>query len=90
MTSRCHIQIGLLKIPGVPGVGNIPGMGSEIQQLSDLPLGVSTANAFHVAEIGLIHAYEQIILVIVLRTKLACLFPSGSIPCSKSLRQAGG
>ena len=40
-TALPNVVVGAVKVPGVPGVGDVPGGAGEVQEPADLSLGIS-------------------------------------------------
>ena len=60
-----HIRIGGIKITGIPGIRDVPGMIGKIQQAIHLMIGVPAGNTHHAADVRALHADQQIIMRII-------------------------
>ncbi len=60
-----HVSPGGLKIPGIPGVGHVAGTAGKAQEQPQLALGVAAADALHAAQVGPVHADEQVVCPVV-------------------------
>ena len=56
---------GGVELTGVPGVGDIAGTGREVHEHDDLAVGVATTDGAHVADVPGIHAYQQVVALVV-------------------------
>jgi len=65
LASLKHVAPCGLKVAGVPWVGHVARTVGEIEQQADFPLGVTTTDAGHVAQVPRVHAYQQVEAVVV-------------------------
>ena len=91
VTTGGDILPGCLEVAGVPGIRHFfAGAAGIFQQEMDLSFRVAAADCFHVADIGAVHADEQIKAVVIAPVHLPCClaragnavfrqFPSGSV-----------
>ena len=66
LAARQHIQPGCLEVTGVPGVCHIAGSGGVVQEQGDFPVRVAAAYTVHISKIGAVHAYEEVVVGIIL------------------------
>ena len=71
-----HIPPGGREIPGIPRVGHIARAGGVVEQAMDFSLRVTAADAQHIADVGTVHADEQVVAVIVCPGQLTRRMPS--------------
>ena len=64
--ARQHIPVGVVKISGVPGVGDVAAGSGVVQQQAELVLGVAPQEPVQIAEILPVHGDEQVELAVVL------------------------
>ena len=60
-----QVIVGLIKIIGVPGIGNASAASGKGQELVDLAVGIAACKACHVRDIIRIHADQVIVMLIV-------------------------
>ena len=77
LAARQHIQPGCLEVTGVPGVCHIAGSGGVVQEQGDFPVRVAAAYTVHIPKIGAVHAYEEVVVVIILSGEL-----TGGVACT--------
>lgn len=74
LTAHRHISPGGLEVPGAPWIGNLLArLASILHQQMDLFRWVTTEYALHIADIGLVHADQQIVI---------CIVATGQLPGS--------
>ena len=76
----CDIQPGLLKVAGVPGIGNIAGLGGEIKQQAQFMVRIAAADAAHRLEVAAVHADQKVVGLVVRRLQQAGGFSVTSYP----------
>lgn len=64
------IQPGCLEVTGVPGVCHIAGAGGVVQEQGDFPIRIAAAYTVHILKIGAVHAYEEVVVGIILSGEL--------------------
>ena len=84
-----HIAPGGIEVPGVPGIGNLPGAAGKVHQQMQSAGGVAAADPLHIPQVGMIHADEQIIGLIVALLQLAGGF-SGAVDAMPVQQPADG
>ena len=58
---------GALKVAGVPRVGHLlPGAAAVVEYEGDLALAVAVSHAAQVAQVGGVHADDEVVLVVLL------------------------
>lgn len=70
LAARHHIQPGCLEVAGVPGVCHIAGSGGVVQEQGDFPIRIAAAYTAHIPKIGAVHAYEEVVVGIILSGEL--------------------
>ena len=75
-----HIPPGRLEIVRVPRVGYIAGAVGKVQQEVHLACVISAADALHIAEVRLIHADQEVVLVVVPIGQLPGAVPIAAYP----------
>ena len=70
LAARQHIQPCCLEVAGVPGVCHIAGSGGVVQEQGDFPIRVAAAYTVHIPKIGAVHAYEEVVVGIILSGEL--------------------
>lgn len=72
MAAIQHILPGRLEVLGVPWVCHIAGMGGVIHQEGHLADIVAAADTVHIPEVGLVHADQEIVFVVIPICQLPC------------------
>ena len=80
VTTSPYVFPGLLKISGIPGVRHLTGGRGVVQETVDLPLGITAADALHIADVGVVHADEQVVNIVVGLLQLPGGVPAGWNP----------
>ena len=80
-----HIPPGGREIPGIPRVGHIARAGGVVEQTMDLSLRVTAADAQHIADVGTVHADEQIVAAIVCPGQLTRRMPGAGDAVGRKL-----
>ena len=65
LTALQHVAPSGLEVARVPRVGHVTRPFGEVHQHHDLPFWVATADVSHVADVPRVHAYQQVVAVIV-------------------------
>lgn len=61
-----HVAPGSVEVAGIPGVGHfLSGAVSVVQEQAKLVLLVPAGNPLHVADVGAVHADNQIVLIVI-------------------------
>ena len=81
----CHIEA-----LGIPRIGDITAARSVVHQLMYLSRRIAAENTEHIADVGAVHADEQIVFVIVVLLHCTARLPSQDSPCFSSSAFAGG
>lgn len=65
LTALHDVVVGHVKIAGVPGVRDVTGAGTVVQQAADLMIRVAPGDAGHVPHVGAVSGQEQVVSVVV-------------------------
>ena len=80
-----------VEVISVPGGGYLLiRVAGVFHQEVHLVVEVAAADAIHVAEVGLIHSNEQVVLLVSRLRSCRAAWPPQAISCSASFRRAGG
>ena len=60
-----------VEVVGVPWVGHVAGTVGIVQEEVNLAIGVAAAHTQHVTEVVLVHADEEVVVVVVAATQLS-------------------
>ena len=61
----CYVSVGLFEVARVPRVGNVAAVCGEVKELRYFPVGVSSEDAMHIADVGGVHSHEEVVFRIV-------------------------
>ena len=70
LASFLHIPPGRIEIAGVPRIGYLAGTIGKIHQKMHLAGRIAAADALHISQVGMIHANQKVVLLVIAVQKL--------------------
>ena len=65
LASCQHVSPSCLEIVGVPRVGYIAGLLGVVHQEMQFSGKIAAADTVHIPEVGSVHAYQQVVLLVI-------------------------